>query len=197
MKINRFLNLPFLVLFVFTVAAISENLYAAGAAPTAIKAERIDKEDLAGIIKPTLEGYLKNHPNPQVRLWSMVLLVNIDKIDEQQLSAIPNLVVQLGNKDENIRQIALISIREALTLDQKEWKGVMGTVFRTIAKTTKYPEVKKLAIKSLGMLQDLDEESLDSLMLLFELAQDNDREIRPVATAAIVGILEKKTTGGG
>ena len=200
MKNNRFLNLLLLTVFVFAVVVVvSKNLYAAGAAPTAIKAERIDKEDLVGIIKPTLEAYMKNHPNQQVRLWSMILLVNTDKIEEEQLSSIPGLILQLGDKDENIRQIALISIRASLELEEKEWKGIMGTVFRTTAKTTKYSEVKKMAIKSLGMLQDLDEESLDSLMLLFELAQDDDTEIRQEAKNAIERILSSKEAsfGGG
>ena len=194
---NRFLNLLLLTIFVLTVLAVFKNRDAAGAAPTATKAERIDKEDLAGIIKPTLEAYMKNHPNQQVRLWSMVLLVNMDKIEEEQLSSIPGLILQLSDKDENIRQIALISIRASLDLDEKEWKGIMGTVFRTTAKTTKYSEVKKMAIKSLGMLQDLDEESLDSLMLLFELAQDDDPEIRQAANAAITRVLSSKETSSG
>jgi len=197
MKKIGLLGLLLLTIFVFAVALASKNLYAVGAAPTATKAVKIDKEDLAGVIKPTLDGYLKNHPDPQVRIWSMVLLANIDKIDEQQLSSIPTLVLQLSSKDENIRQIALNSIRGALDLDEKEWKGIMGTVFRTIAKTTKYPEVKKLAIKSLGMLQDLDEESLDSLLLLFDLTQDADPEIRQAANEAIAGVLSSKGTSGG
>jgi hypothetical protein len=104
------------------------------------------------------------------------------------------LIQQLGNKDQNIRQIALNSIRAALTLDEKDWRGIMGTVFRTIAQTTKYPEVKKLAIESLGMLPDLDEETLNSLLLLFDLAQDADPEIRVAADKAITGILAKKQT---
>jgi len=201
MKKNRFLSLLLLTLFVFAVVLVSKNEDAAGATQTAVTAEAIDKEQLVGMIKPTLEKYLDNHPDPQIRIWSMVVLANIDKIEEEQLSSIPLLVRQLGNKDENVRQIAVNSIRASLDLDEKEWKGIMGTVFRTTAKKKdQYPEVKKLAIKSLGMLQDLDEESLDSLMLLFELAQDDDPEIRQAASAAIANVLSSKETssrGGG
>ncbi len=197
MKNNRFLSLLFLILFVSASSAVFKPGDAAGQSLTAAKAEKIDKEQLAGMIKPTLEKYLTNHPDPQVRIWSMVLLVNMDKIDEEQVSSIPTLVLQLGNKDENIRQIALNSIRGALDLDESEWKGIMGTVFRTIAKTTKYPEVKKAAVQSLGMMQDLDEESLDSLTLLFDLAQDSDPEIRQMANENIVKVLASKEAGSG
>lgn len=197
MKNNRFLNLLFLTLFIFTLSAVFKNRDVFGAEPTAVTVEKIDKEQMAGMIKPTLEKYLTNHPDPQVRIWSMVLLVNMDKIEEEQVSSIPTLVLQLGNKDENIRQIALNSIRGALDLDESEWKGIMGTVFRTIAKTAKYPETKKTAIQSLGMMQDLDEEALDSLTLLFDLAQDSDPEIRQMANENIVKVLASKETGSG
>ncbi|MFA5393209.1 MAG: HEAT repeat domain-containing protein [Candidatus Ratteibacteria bacterium] len=201
MKKRGFPGLLFLTLFAFAVVWVSKSEGAVGTAPTVATVTKITKDDMVGMIKPTLEKYLTNHPDPLVRVWSMVLLVNTDKIDEQKVSSIPVLVLQLGNKDENIRQIALNSIRAALTLDDKEWKGIMGTVFRTIAKTTKYPEegVKKLAIKSLSMLQDLDEESLNSLALLFDLTQDSDPEIRQAALEAINGILsskEKKSSVG-
>ncbi|MFH2068258.1 MAG: HEAT repeat domain-containing protein [Candidatus Omnitrophota bacterium] len=198
MKNNRFLNLLFLTIFIFAGALATKS---EGQTTTAVKAEKIDKEQLAGMIKPTLEKYLSNHPDQQVRIWSMVVLANLDKIDEQKTSSIPTLVLQLSNNDENIRQIALNSIRAALTLEGKEWKGIMGTVFRTTAKTTQYPEVKKLAIKSLGILQNLDEDSLDSLMLLFELAEDDDSDIRKAANEAIAVVLSSAETsssdGGG
>ena len=193
MKKIGFLGLLCLTFIVPAVAFLTKS----EGAVAITKAEKIDKEQMVGMIKPTLEQYLNNHPDPQVRIWSMVLLVNIDKIDEQKVSSVPVLVLQLGNKDENIRQIALNSIREALTLDEKEWKKITGTVFRTIAKTTKYPEVKKLAVKSLGMIQDLDETSLDSLLLLFELAQDDDPEVRQPADQAITKMLSSKETSSG
>ena len=189
MKKIGFLSLLLLTVFILSAVLVTKS---EGAALAVVKAEKLDKEQMVGMIKPTLEKYITNHPDPQVRIWSMVLLVNIDKIDEQKVSSVPVLVRQLGNEDENIRQIALNSIREALTLDEKEWKGITGTVFRTIAKTTKYPEVKKLAIKSLGMIQDLDATSLDSLLLLFELAQDDDPEIRQPANEAIAKMLSLK-----
>jgi len=198
MRNNRILNLLFLTFFLFTLSAVFKNRdVAVAATSTGVTVEKLDKEEMAGMIRPTLEKYLTNHPDPQVRIWSMVLLVNLDKIEEEQIAAVPTLVIQLGNKDENIRQIALNSIRGALDLDEKEWKGVMGTVFRTIAKTTKYPEVKKTAIQALGTLQDLDEETLDSLMLLFDLAQDEDSDIRQASIENITKILTEKTSGGG
>ena len=200
MKKIGFLGLLLLTLLIFAVALVSKSEGAAAAAATATK---IDKDQMVGMIKPTLEKYLDNHPDQQVRIWSMVVLANFDKIDEQKISSIPVLVLQLGNKDENIRQIALNSIRGAMTLDEKEWKGIMGTVFRTIAKTTKYPEEesRKLAIKSLSMLQDLDEESLVSLQLLFDLTQDADQGIRQAVYEAIEKVLaskeSKETSFGG
>lgn len=197
MKKILFPALFIVTIFIFAVLVVSENLHAATSL-TAVKAEKLDKAQVVGMIRPTLEKYLENHPDSQVRIWSMVVLANLDKIDEQQLSSVPLLVVQLNNKDENVRQIALNSLRASLTLDEKEWKGIMGTVFRTIAKKEKQlPEVKKMAIKSLGMLQDLDEESLNSLALLFELAQDDDADIRQAANEAIVSVLSAKETMGG
>jgi len=196
MKKTGLLGLLLLTMFIFAgvLVATSEAQLAAA------KAEKIDKEELAGMIRPTLEKYLDNHPDMQVRIWSMVILNNIDDIDEQKVSSIPLLIKQLGNKDENIRQIALNNIRDAMTLEEKEWKGIMGTVFRTIAKKkNQYPEVKKMAIKALGILQNLDESSLDSLVLLFELAQDEDPEIRQAAMESITAILSSKeiSSGGG
>ena len=196
MKKTGLLGLLLLTMFIFAgvLVATSEAQLAAA------KAEKIDKEELAGMIRPTLEKYLDNHPDMQVRIWSMVILSNLDDIDEQKVSSIPLLIKQLGNKDENIRQIALNNIRDAMTLEEKEWKGIMGTVFRTIAKKkNQYPEVKKMAIKALGILQNLDESSLDSLVLLFELAQDEDPEIRQAAMESITAILSSKeiSSGGG
>lgn len=200
MKKIGFLGLLVLTLFVFAVALISKSegaVSGASTAPTVTAIVAITQDEMIRMIRPTLEKYMDNHPDPQVRIWSMVVLAHLDKISEKQISSIPVLVLQLGNKDENIRQIALNSIRGALTLDVKEWKGIMGTVFRTTAKTTKYPEAKKLAIKSLGMLQDLDEESLDSLMLLFDLTEDTDPEIRQAASEAIAKVLSSKEKGSG
>ena len=197
MRNNRILNLLFLTFFLFTLSAVftSRNIF--GAEPTTVTVERLDKEQMVGMIKPTLEKYLTNHPDPQVRIWSMVLLNNIDKVEEEQISSLPVMVSQLGNKDENIRQIALNSIRFALDLDEEEWKGIMGTVFRTTAKTTKYPEAKKLAIRALGVLQDLDEQKLNSLILLFDLAADDDADIRSVANEMINSILTESASGSG
>ncbi len=199
MKKIRLLNLLSLILFLFTVAAVFTSRNVFGAELTAVTADKLDKESMVGMIRPTLETYMTNHPDPQVRIWSLVLLNNIDNVEEEQISSLPVMVSQLGNKDENIRQIALNSIRGSLDLDEKEWKGIMGTVFRTIAKTTKDTEVKKLAIKSLGLLQDLDEQALDSLVLLFDLSEDEDKDIRQAAVEVINDILSsaKGSSGGG
>ena len=46
-------------------------------------------------------------------------------------------------------------------------------------------------------MQDLDEEALDSLVLLFDLAQDADPEIRQMANENIVKVLISKGTSSG
>lgn len=233
MKKIGFLSLFLLTLFVFTVALVSKS---ESAATSTASTSTIEQTQMAAMIKPTLESYMKNHPNPQVRVWSMVIITNISKLTSEQLSSITPLLAQLGSNDINVRQIASSSIRTILNLEERQWKVIAGTIFRTIAKTTKYPEVKKLAIQSIAALQKSTTgttttgtttsststsssgttsdstamtDTIDSLLLLFDLADDEDPEIHQVAIDNIKEILDtfnsysnstgfdRNTTGGG
>ena len=200
------LGLLLLTIFVFAVVLVS-NVIGQGASTSTI-----DKTQTAQMIKPTLESYMTKHPNMQVRIWSMVVLTNIDGLAAGQLSSVTSLLQQMGSKDMSVRQIASSSIRSMLTLEEKQWKVIAGTIFLTIAKTTKYPEIRKLAIQSIAVLQrnttgtsttgtsttgtssesgsTAITEEIDSLLLLFDLAEDEDPEIRQIATDSIKKTLE-------
>ena len=204
MKKIGFVGLFFLTLLIFAIAAVSKSEGAPVTTTTTVGTVQ-----LIGMIRPTLETYAASHPNMVVRVWSMVVLTNMDKLSAEQLSSIVPLIRQLGSNDSNIRQVALGALRQVLDLDQTQWKAIAATIFRNIAKTTKYPETKKLAIKSIAAVQSISStksdsttttttsdsttetaELIDSLLVLFDLAEDEDPDIRKIATETIQETLD-------
>jgi len=157
----------------------------------------MDERAIQAMVRPMLESYAKKHPNIQVQIWSLIVLSNLDEIEKEQLFSLPTIIQQVGSKDENIRLIAIDTLRQSLKLDQEEWQGVLAPVLRNTAKTSKYIEVRRIAIKAIGALPELDEKEMSSIPLLLELAQDDDAEIRKVALETIGEILAKQSSGGG
>jgi hypothetical protein len=187
----------FLVLFFSILVAPAALFAAAFTAPSSVAVApepiKIDKEKMEGMITPTLQGYAAHHPDANVRIWSMVILSNIDKVDEQQIFSVPTLLDQMTSNDESVRLVALDAVRQSIDLDDDQWKGVMGPILLNIAKTAKYREVRSLAIQALGKVKDMDKESLSVLPLLFELARDESSEIRRTATGVIEEVLAAQT----
>lgn len=73
----------------------------------------------------------------------------------------------------------------------------MAPVLITTVKNAKYPESKKLAIKALGAMQTLGGEQLSLLPMFFELAQNEDADIREAANASIEKMIAEGSSGGG
>ncbi len=157
----------------------------------------IDEEAMRAMVRPLLDNYVKNHPNVQVRIWSLIVLNHLSDVEKEQLFSLPTIVQQMGSKDENVRLIAMDTLRQSLDLDEEEWQGILTPVLRNVAKTSKYKEARTIAIKTMGLLSELDEKEMSTIPLLLELAQDDDAEIRRVALETLSGILAKKESSGG
>ncbi|MFH0796806.1 MAG: hypothetical protein V2A65_07090 [Candidatus Omnitrophota bacterium] len=182
----------YLTLFMVLSIFIPGSLWAQ---TKAAKATKPDKEQLQALLRPKIEGMIVKHPSMDVRIWSMALLQNLNKVDDFELVMLPVLIEQLSSKDETSRLVAMQVLRDVIDLDKEQWESIMAPVMVNLTKTSKSPEIKTCAITCLKLLGQLDEKDMKILPLLFDLAQSNDAQVRKTALGSINDILAKKSGG--
>ncbi|HNQ34959.1 MAG TPA: HEAT repeat domain-containing protein [bacterium] len=185
----------------------------------------VDEYAVRVTVRSMLETYAKNHPNIQVRIWSLIVLSKfgstIGSTDSGTTSSstttssrrttssntsssdddtsgdfefylsLPTLFQMLDDKEEVVRLIASQTLQSSIDLSEEEWQRFMAPILINIAKTAKNPDVRIRCIKFISKLSKLNLSELNSLPLLLDMAQNEDKEVRQSAMESLDEYLKQ------
>lgn len=184
----------------------------------------VDEYAIRVTVRSMLETYAKNHPNTQVRIWSLIVLSKFgsnmgtttsgtttsgtttsssrtsnnssssssdDVGNFEFYLSLPTLFQMLDDREEAVRLIASQTLQSSLDLSEEEWQRFMAPILINLAKTAKYPNVRVLCIKFIPKLSKMTLTEINSLPLMLDLAQNEDKDVRQAAIEGLEAQLKE------